>query len=165
MFEFRVEQKVFQIGKVSVGGVPGKRPVVLVGSIFYHGHKIFKDEMTGEFDKKAAEELINLQDELSDKTGNPCMLDVVAASHEAMMKELDFVASVTKAPILIDSPSANVRIAGIKYAESVGLIDRVVYNSILPEAKASELEEIKQSKMKAQFYLPTTPKISHQEGK
>jgi len=165
MLEFRVEQKVFQIGKVSVGGVPGKRPVVLVGSIFYHGHKILKDEMTGEFDKKAAEELINLQDELSDKTGNPCMLDVVAASQEAMMKELDFVASVTKAPILIDSPSANVRIAGIKYAESVGLIDRVVYNSILPEAKASELEEIKQSKIESAVLLAYNAKDFTSKGK
>ena len=67
MLEFKVEQKVFQIGKVSVSGVPGKKPVVLVGSIFYHGHKILKDEMTGEFDKKAAEELINLQDELREE--------------------------------------------------------------------------------------------------
>ncbi|MEM1515459.1 MAG: tetrahydromethanopterin S-methyltransferase subunit H [Candidatus Bathyarchaeia archaeon] len=153
MLEFRVEQKTFQIGKISVGGYPGKRPVVLVGSIFYHGHKIVGNEMTGEFNKKAAEDLINLQDDLSEKTGNPCMIDVVAASQEAMIKELDFVASITEAPILMDSPSASIRLAGLKYAEDSGLINRIVYNSILPEAKTFELERIKRSRLESAILL------------
>lgn len=153
MLEFRAEQKMFQIGKITVGGSPGKRPVVLIGSIFYHGHKIVENEMTGEFDKKAAENLINSQDDFSEKTGNPCMIDVVAASQESMIKELEFVASITTAPILIDSPSASIRLAALKYAENAGLTSRVVYNSILPEAKPFELEEVKKSNIESAILL------------
>jgi len=157
MWEFKAEQKVFQIGRVSVGGIPGERSVVLVGSIFYYGHKIVHEEMAGTFDKKAAEELINLQDEFSDKTGNPCMVDLVGASPEAMIKELEFVASVTDTPILMDSPAMNVRLAGLHYAEETGLIDRIVYNSIIPETKPKELQEIKESKLESAILLAYNP--------
>jgi tetrahydromethanopterin S-methyltransferase subunit H len=107
--------------------------------------------MAGMFDKKVAEKLINLQDEFSDKTGNPCMIDLVAASPEAMVKELEFVANVTDTPILMDSPAMNVRLAGLRYAEETGLINRVVYNSIIPETKPKELQEIKESKLECHF--------------
>jgi tetrahydromethanopterin S-methyltransferase subunit H len=165
MLEFRAEQKIFQIGKIKVGGSPGKRPAVLIGSIFYHGHKILENEITGEFNKKAAEELINLQDEFSEKTGNPCMIDVVAASQESMIKELEFVASTTTAPILIDSPSASIRLAGLRYAENAGLTDRIVYNSILPEAKQFELEEIKRSNLESVILLAYNAKDFTSRGK
>lgn len=157
MWEFQAEQKSFQIGKVKVGGIPGERPVVLVGSLFYHGHKIVQDEMAGTFDKKAAEELINLQDQFSDKTGNPCMIDLVGASPEAMVKELEFVASVTDTPIVIDSPAMDVRLAGLRYAQEAGLIDRIVYNSIIPETKSVELEKIKESKLESAILLAYNP--------
>jgi len=165
MWEFQAEQKVFQIGKVKVGGVPGERPAVLVGSIFYYGHKIVQDEMAGKFDKKAAEELINLQDEFSDKTGNPCMIDLVGVSPEAMRKELEFVASVTDSPILIDSPAMDVRLAGLRYAEETGLIDRIVYNSIIPETKPKELQEIKESKLESAILLAYNPTDFTSEGR
>lgn len=165
MWEFQAMQKIFQIGRVKVGGIPGERPVVLVGSMFYHGHKIMQDEMTGEFDKKAAEELLNLQDEFSDRTGNPCMIDLVGASPEAMRKELEFVASMTDAPILIDSPAMNVRLAGLRYAKETGLIDRIVYNSIIPETKPEELQEIKESKLECAILLAYNPTDFTSQGR
>ena len=124
---------MFQVGKVSIGGAPGERPAVLIGSLFYHGHKIVQDEVAGAFDKKEAEALIKQQDEFSQKTGNPCMIDLVGASPEAMVKQLEFVASVTDTSILIDSPSLSVRLAGLRYAKETGLINRIVYISIMPE--------------------------------
>lgn len=157
MWEFQTDQKIFQIGKVNIGGVPGERPTVLIGSLFYHGHKIVQDEMAGLFDKEKAEELIKSQDEFSDKTGNPCMIDLVGASPEAMTKEIEFVASVTEAPILIDSPSMDVRLAGLRYSVETGLIDRIVYNSIMPETKSKELQEIKESKLESAILLAYNP--------
>jgi len=44
---------------------------------FDEGHKIVKDRSSGVFDRAEAERLINVQEEMSDKTGVPCMLDVV----------------------------------------------------------------------------------------
>lgn len=153
MFKLKTEQKRFNIGKVSVGGDPGKYPTVLIGTIFYHGQKLIIDETSGEFDRKKAEELINRQEEFSDKTGNPCMLDIVGASTEALVKALDFAAATTDLPLLLDGISMNVRIGGLKYVKESGLINRVVYNSITPTHKKEELEAIIESGIKSAVLL------------
>ncbi|MGQ9690802.1 MAG: tetrahydromethanopterin S-methyltransferase subunit H, partial [Thermoproteota archaeon] len=70
MFRFEKEQKIFDIANVKVGGQPGQLPIVLIGSIFYHKHKIVRDERKGEFDKEKAEELLKKEEEVSDKSGN-----------------------------------------------------------------------------------------------
>lgn len=136
-----------------LGGQPGERPTVLIGTIFYHGHKILVNETTGDFNRERAEELINRQEEFSEKTGNPHMIDVVGTSPEAMRKFLDFVASTTDAPILIDGVSASVRISGLEYARESGLIDKIVYNSLTPESKPEELEKIKEFNVKNAILL------------
>lgn len=153
MWNLKAEQKVFQMGGVSIGGVPGERPVVLVGTLFYHGHKVVKDENAGTFDEEAAEQLIKTQDEMSDKTGNPAMIDVVGASLPAMQKHLEFVIDHTKAPIMIDSPSAEIRIAGLAYAKEQGFFDRVIYNSINPSSKPDELQAVQSSGVKSAVFL------------
>lgn len=140
--EFSAEQLTFDIGGTNVGGQPGVRPAVLVGTIFYHGHKIVTDEEKGEFDEEAAERLIREQDDFAQRTGNPCMFDVVGATPEAIVRHLEFVAAKTRAPMLIDGTTADVRIAGVKYAAEAGLVDRVVYNSIIPEVSDEELRAI-----------------------
>jgi len=153
MLKFGTQQKVFEIGKVKVGGQPGENPTVLIGSIFYHGHKVVADEKTGKLHKEEAERLIKLQEEFSDKTGNPCMLDVVGSTEEAMERFISFVADVTEAPFLIDSPSVEVKVAGVKYASEVGLEKRVVYNSLILESKPEEFEVLKGSGVESAILL------------
>lgn len=153
MWNLKAEQKVFQVGGVSIGGVPGERPVVLVGTLFYHRHKVVKDENAGTFDEEAAEQLIKTQDEMSDKTGNPAMIDVMGASLPAMQKHLEFVIDHTKAPIMIDSPSAEIRIAGLAYAKEQGFLDRAIYNSINPSSKPDELQAVQSSGVKSAVFL------------
>ena len=46
--------------------------------------------------------------------------------------------------ILIDSPSVEVKVAGVKYASGVGLEKMVVYNSLIPESKPEEFEALKE---------------------
>jgi tetrahydromethanopterin S-methyltransferase subunit H len=153
LWNLKAEQKIFQIGGVSIGGVPGQRPVVLVGTLFYHGHKLVKDENAGTFDEVAAEKLLKTQDEMSDKTGNPAMVDVVGASVPAMKSHLEFVADRTKAPILVDSPSAEIRVIGVSYAKELGILDRVVYNSINPSSKPDELKAVQSSGVDSAVFL------------
>ncbi|HDI01205.1 MAG TPA: tetrahydromethanopterin S-methyltransferase subunit H, partial [Candidatus Bathyarchaeota archaeon] len=98
-----------EIAGIRLGGPVGKNPTVLIGTIFYHGHKIVRDPNEGVFDVGRAEELIAMQEELSDRTGNPCMVDVLASSPRAMVRFLDFVADRTDRPILIDGTTAKVR--------------------------------------------------------
>lgn len=144
MFEYKTEQKEYTIGKVKIGGIPGKNPTVMIGTIFYHKHSIIQDDKKGIFDKERAEELIKMQEEMSDTTGLPGMIDVVGTTPEGMTKELEFVANVTDMPILVDSPAAQVKLAGMKYAKEIGFWDRAIYNSILPETKKEELDAMKE---------------------
>ena len=113
LFRFGMKQRIFEIGNLKIGGQPGETLTVLIGSIFYHRQKIVLDENTGRIDRINAQELIRLQEEFSEKTGNPSMLDVVGSTREAMENYIDFVAEVTEMPILVDSPSVEVRIAGL----------------------------------------------------
>ncbi len=156
MFDLKAEQMVFEIGGVRVGGRPGKNPTVLIGSIFYHRQKLLEDERAGQFNKEEAERLIKIQEEFSDKTGNPCMLDVVAASPQAIEKFLDFASGATESPLLIDGTTAAVRIAGLKYAEEAGLLERAIYNSLVPDYKEQEVRAIKEVGIKAAILLTFT---------
>jgi len=75
-----------RLEEFKVGGLLGEAPRVLIGTIFYGKHKIVTDERTGQFDHAIAEEIIKKQEEFSDKTGNPCMIDVVGTTYEALIK-------------------------------------------------------------------------------
>jgi tetrahydromethanopterin S-methyltransferase subunit H len=166
MFKFKSEQKIFQIGKVKVGGQPGENPTVLIGTIFYTGHKIVQDHKEGVFDREEAKKLILKQDELSDKFGLPCMLDVVGVTDKSMIKFIDFVAEVTDTPFLIDAMTAEARIAGAKHVAEVGLSDRAIYNSIMPSPwfKPEEIDTIKNSKIRSAILLAYNTKDRTPKG-
>lgn len=143
LLEFGSEQSTFEIGGVRVGGRPGVHPTVLIGSVFYHGHKINTDEERGEFDVREAEKRIKLQDDFSERTGIPCMVDVVGATPTAMVRHFEFAAAATTAPLLIDGTTDEVRLAGLRYVAEAGLAHRAVYNSIQPEIADAELAAIR----------------------
>lgn len=153
LVEFRTAQQTFDIGGVQIGGQPGVRPAVLIGTIFYHGQKILIDEDRGEFQQDAAEQLIREQEDFAQRTGNPCMFDVVGATPEAMRKNLAFMARTTNAPLLIDGTTTDVRLAGLEYAAEAGLQERLVYNSLQPEVSDEELAAIQKSGVKAALIL------------
>jgi len=142
-----------EIAGIRLGGPVGKNPTVLIGTIFYHGHKIVRDPNEGVFDVGRAEELIAMQEELSDRTGNPCMVDVLASSPRAMVRFLDFVADRTDRPILIDGTTAKVRLAGLKHAAEVGLLDRIIYNSLSPGFAREEIESIREIGLRSAILL------------
>ncbi|MFB0558537.1 MAG: tetrahydromethanopterin S-methyltransferase subunit H, partial [Candidatus Bathyarchaeia archaeon] len=102
-----------------------------------------QDEQKGLFDRAQAEELIRIQEELSDTTGNPCMLDVEGATAQALERYIDFSAGVTDIPLMIGGPTPEVREAGLRFIKEGGLVDRVVYNSLMPGCGAEEIEKIK----------------------
>lgn len=99
---------------------------------------------------------------MSDITGNPCMVQIFSESVEAMKKYIDFVASVTPSPFLIDSTEPRVRIEGAKYAKEVGLIDKAVYNSInvsITEEEFNVLRELKMPNSVILAFNPADPSI------
>jgi tetrahydromethanopterin S-methyltransferase subunit H len=158
LFKTQTEPTAFKIGGVTVGGRLGENPTILIGSIFYHRHKIVEDAATGVFDRMRAEALINHQDELADKTGNPCMIDLVCASTAVLPKYLDFVASSTDAPILMDGITASINMSGLDYAREWGLLDRIVYNSLTLRYEPTELEKIREVGLESAVLLALNTK-------
>ncbi len=128
-----------------MGGLPGRDPTVLIGTIFYRKEALVKDERRGIFDREEAEGLVRRQEELSDITGNPSMLDVEGSTPESIERYLCFAASVTEAPLMLGGPTPEVRMAGIKMAVECGLTDRLVYNSLMPGCGEDEIELVRDS--------------------
>lgn len=153
LLTFQVEQQTFDMGGVKMGGKPGVRPAVLIGTIFYHGQKILIDEDRGVFREDEAEKLIREQEAFAEKTGNPCMFDVVGATPEAMQKNLAYMAKTTTAPLLMDGTTTDVRLAGLEYVAQAGLQHRVVYNSIQPEVSDEELAAIQKAGVESALLL------------
>ncbi|KPV64368.1 MAG: Tetrahydromethanopterin S-methyltransferase subunit H [Candidatus Bathyarchaeota archaeon BA1] len=158
MLKFENEQRTLHIGSVDVGGQPGELPTCLIGTIFYEGHKIVKDAESGAFGREKAEGLIVKQEELSERTGNPHMVDVIGLTSKAILRYIDFVAGVTDAPILVDSPFADVSISGVKYAAETGLLDRIIYNSITYHIKDEEIKALRDVGIKSAVILAYNPR-------
>ena len=165
MWDIKTEQKIFDINGVKIGGLPGERPTVLIGSIFYKKHKIVEDERRGIFNTEEAEKIITLQEEFSDKTGNPCMLDVVGSTPEALIKYLDFTSNITDSPILIGGVTPSLRIKGCEYAHEVGLTERVFYNSLNPDYKSEEINALVDFKLKNVVMLAYYMKEFNSKGR
>jgi tetrahydromethanopterin S-methyltransferase subunit H len=159
MFSFKTDQKTYEIAGTRVGGQPGEIPTVLVGSMFYTRHKIVSDEKKGIFDRDSAESLIQKQEELGEKTGNPALIDIVASSPEAIIKYIDFIAGVNDKPFLIDSASSDVKIAAIEYAKETGLEKRVIYNSVSTETKENEYTALEMNGIESAILLSFTREI------
>ena len=153
MFRFSVPQRVYEIGGVRIGGEVGENPTVLIGSIFYKGDKLVKDESTGEFDRERAEELISRVEDLSDRTGLQAMLDVVCTNPENAESYLKFAADTTDMPILIDAVSEGAALRGLECVKELGILDRAVYNSITPETRDSVYQTIKRVGLESAIIL------------
>lgn len=165
LFKFEREQKVLDLAGVKVGGQPGEYPTVLMGSIFYSRHKIVTDPVKGKFDKKQAENFIRKVEELSAKTGNPYILDVVGDTPEALISFIDFVADATKCPFLVDGASSKIRLPAMKHAVEVGLADRAIYNSIDCYFTEEEVKTLRECNVKNAVLMAFNPKKPWAEGR
>jgi tetrahydromethanopterin S-methyltransferase subunit H len=140
MLKFTAEQKTFTIAGIEVGGQPGQRPTLLIGSIFFSGHKIVKDNLKGIFDRDKARALLEGDAEASARTGNPRFIDVIGDTGPALINYLEFVAQHTDAPLLVDSFSQKVRLEALRHFAGTEVAPRLVYNSIAEDTTDEELD-------------------------
>ncbi|HIE19000.1 TPA: tetrahydromethanopterin S-methyltransferase subunit H [Candidatus Bathyarchaeota archaeon] len=153
MFKFRKELLTFEIAGVKIGGNIGENPTVMIGSIFYKGDKTVKDEKTGKFDQEAAKSLIVKAEEMSERTGLPAMLDVICTNPVSAEKYLSFAAETTEMPLLIDGVSDEASIKGLEIAKDLGIMERIIFNSINPETKDPVYRKIKEVGLKSAIIL------------
>lgn len=147
MFHLEREQRVCHIGGVAVGGQPGENPPVLMGSLFHKGDRLLRRRLEHDFDRTGASDLLKRQEELSEQTGLPAMVDIVGNTGDELKAYIDFVAEATSVPFCLDAWKLQPRLEAARYAAGLGLLDRVVYNSVGPwsediEREAAGLREI-----------------------
>lgn len=158
MLRFDREQISCRIGDVELGGQPGERPTVLVGSIFFARHKIVQDAQRGLFDRDKALALLQCEEEASRFSGNPRFIDPVADTSEALIRYIEFLAKETTAPILVDSPLPAVRLAALSHFAGTEVMPRLVYNSISEDHTVEELAAIRDSGIKNAIVLAFSSK-------
>ena len=88
MLKLSAQRKTCNIAGIEVGGQPGQRPTLLIGSIFFSRHKIVKDNIKGIFDKEKAHVLLDSDAEASACTGNPRFIDVIGDTGAALINYL-----------------------------------------------------------------------------
>jgi tetrahydromethanopterin S-methyltransferase subunit H len=154
LFRFSAEQKQYQIGNVKIGGQPGERATVLCGSIFYRGHKILLDNLTGEFNHDGAKALLDQEAEISAETGNPRIVDVIGDTPEALARHAEFVLGETDTPILFDSLTPKARVGALQQLQpDQPASERIIYNSLDPNTTEEELETINRYGIKSAVIL------------
>jgi len=153
MQRFPKEQKVYTIAGVEVGGQPGERPTVLLGSIFFAKHQIVSDPLKGIFDQDKAKALLEREAEVSASTANPRCIDPIGDTAEALINYIEFVAAHTDAPILVDSPLQKVRLETVRHFANSTIIHRLIYNSIAEDFTEEELACIRECGVKSAIIL------------
>jgi tetrahydromethanopterin S-methyltransferase subunit H len=131
MFRFEREQKTFTLGGIKIGGQPGENPPLMISSMFHNKDRIVHDRK-GNFDRQRAEEIIRKQEELSESTGVPGMVAMVANSPEEAKIYIDFFLETTGMPFGIDMWVAEQRAKATEYVSKLGVQDKFLYNSITP---------------------------------
>ncbi len=167
MFKFEKEQSVWDFNGTKIGGQPGEYPTVLGASIFYNKHEIVLDDRTGKIDKPKAEALWNRCQELSDITGIPHFIQIIAEFAEAFESYFTWFDSIdNKTAFLMDSSAPAARMHAAKYVTEVGLADRAIYNSINGSITAEEIEALKASDVNSAIVLafnPADPSVAGRE--
>jgi tetrahydromethanopterin S-methyltransferase subunit H len=130
MFRFSSQQKVFDMNGTRIGGQPGENPPLLIASMFHNKDRILEDRKTAKFDRTRAVELIRKQEELSQSTGIPGMVAMVANSPEEAQVYIDFYLETTDMLFGIDMWVAEKRAMATEYVAKLGVQDKFLYNSI-----------------------------------
>ena len=167
MFKFEKEQTVHDFNGTMIGGQPGEYPTVLGASIFYNKHEIVLDDHTGKIDKVTAEALWNRCQELSDLTGIPHFIQIIAEFPEAFESYIDWFCSVDdKTAFLMDSSVPAALAHACEYVTEAGVADRAIYNSINGSIVPESIEALTKSDVTAAIVLafnPADPSVAGRE--
>ena len=163
--KFKAEQKIFQIGAAKVGGQPGELPTLLIGNIFYKGMPEVTNHKEGEFDQERVLKWITSAEELSEKTGVPHFIDIMAMYAEAMKKYIAFITEHTNSVMLIDRANSETRIAGLEFAKELGLQERIIFNAIFSGISKNEIDVICDSGVSAAILLAQNEMDYSPEGR
>lgn len=132
MLKYELEQKICTIGGVKVGGQPGENAPLLIGNMFQKGDSLIESRKERKFNRQEAQRCIREMEQLSQETGVPGMIAMVANSLDEIKTYVDFYVNITETPFAIDIWAQKTRVAAARFVADLGLQDRLLYNSITP---------------------------------
>jgi tetrahydromethanopterin S-methyltransferase subunit H len=104
---------------------------------------------TGSFDKDRVKRHLSHVERISEKTGSPYAVDVMATTPEAIIRYIEFVSEqLDDLPFLFDGVNSKTRIAAAQYVSSSGLQDKAILNSLSPTTAKEELEALTECRVK-----------------
>lgn len=165
MYRFQNSQGRFEISGVGFGGQPGERRTVMIGSLFYPGHTLVRNRKRGSVDTEALEKLIDNMRQAGEITGTPSALMLYAETEEAMVSYLGLMTEMVDLPLFLDSPSREVKLAGVRVAGNRGLADRIVYNTLGVGTSEEELTVLRDSGVSSAVLLAFNPRDVGLKGK
>jgi tetrahydromethanopterin S-methyltransferase subunit H len=114
--------------------------------MFQKGDALLKSRKTREFNRPEAEARIRELEGVSQETGVPGMVALVANTAEEIKTYIDFFVGVTDMPFAVDIWMQKTRLAAARYVAELGIQERVLYNSITPwdEDVTSQVSELKE---------------------
>ena len=157
MFSFTKKQDVMSIGKIKIGGQPGRYPTVLIGGLFFSGKP--------DFDKAKTE--INGMLLMSEKTGNPAIPDFFIKKNEYIDEIISFIQSEIpdELPFSIDVTDPLVKINVLEQLDKAKLLDRTIYNSIHVGITDEEKKALMNHCPNAAIIVAFNPKDTSPDGK
>ena len=141
------------VGPWKGGGPAEHSPALAIGSIFYDNNSLVHDPFTGDFDEERAARHVQRVTDLSTRYAVPGAVDIIAASPEAMVRYLEFVASHTPLPLMVNGTEAEVRIAGLEKAAALGILDRLIFASLMEDTDPAEIAALKRHRPAAIMVL------------
>ncbi len=153
MFALKTKQKIYQVGSFKIGGQPRELPTILIGNVFYKGMPEVSDHKKGNFDKKTVSRWIELSETLSEKSGVPHFLDIMAMYPEAMREYILFTSEQTEKPLLVDGANLETRREALKMVKQLGLEERIIFNGITPKTTQEELTILADSGVKVAILM------------
>ena len=137
-----VDVKPITIGNCTVGGPLGSHTGLAVGSIFYDNHSIVEDAFEGTFNAEKAAALIDRVNGLSKRSGIQMAFDIIGSDPDAFSRFIEFTADRTDLPLLLNATEAEVRIAGLEFADSKGLLGQSIFASLNEDTEDEEVEAL-----------------------
>lgn len=141
------------MGNVQLGGQPGELPTVLIGNIFYKGMPEVSNHRTGTFDEQKILKWMSLAETLSERSGVPHLLDIMAMYPEAMNRYIAFLSDHSDAAFLVDGANPETRMRALETVQQLGLEDHVVFNGITPRTSREELEILRSCKVQTAILM------------
>lgn len=164
MFNYTNEQKVVSLGKIKTGGQPGKYPPVMFGTIFFG--KKYRDISSNPQLQKKTEEILNKMFSHGDSLGLQLIVDVFIPDESEIIPRVNFISDYLDNQFFsVDIPESQVRIRTLEYLSEIGLLNRVIYNSINLGITEREITSLKDNTPEAAIVLGYNPKDMSTDGR